>query len=294
VTDACKAIGLLVGAHLDGQLDPVKTLEVEEHLAACESCHERIALDRAIRTSLKKTVKTAAPDDVKARMLAAMAGEAARDEQRKEPSKGRGALRHWRTMLPLASAAALALAWGAASNQPVANVTSDVMRAGFGNDDLLRDFVNAHSRAYPPESTDTKQLSRYVGVPVRAPKIQNAKFVGSRLYTVHGGEAAAMLQYELRDGQRLTFFVYNPHSVRVAAPNLAPRAVGTASVRVGRIDGYSVVLTQHDGIDYAVASDLDPEQSAKIVAVVDRDPPAATATATTATASVSATGTDGN
>jgi anti-sigma factor RsiW len=272
--DACKTIGLFVGAQLDGQLDPVKTLEVEEHLAACETCAERLTLQRAIRGSLKKTVKTTAPDDVKARMLAAMAGETARVEQRDEPAPSKKPptmLRHWRTMLPLASAAALALAWGAASNQPIPNVTSDVMRAGFGNDDLLKDFVNAHSKAYPPESTDTRQLSRYVGVPVRAPHIENAKFVGSRLYTVHGGEAAAMLQYELRDGQRMTLFVYNPQSVRIAPSNLAPRTVGTAQLPAGRMNGYSVVVTQHDGVGYAAASDLDPDQSAKLVSVVDKD-----------------------
>ena len=43
------------------------------------ACRERVALDRAIRGSLKKAVKTSAPDDVRARMLAAMAGETARE-----------------------------------------------------------------------------------------------------------------------------------------------------------------------------------------------------------------------
>ena len=79
--DACKSIGLLLGAHLDGQLDPVKTLEVEEHIEACEVCRERLALDRALRGSLKKAVKTTAPSDVRARMLAAMAGENARQSR---------------------------------------------------------------------------------------------------------------------------------------------------------------------------------------------------------------------
>ena len=82
--EACKAMGLLLGAHLDGQLDPVKTLEVEDHVAACEVCRERLALDRALRGSLKKAVKVAAPDDVRARMLAAMAGESARETAREE------------------------------------------------------------------------------------------------------------------------------------------------------------------------------------------------------------------
>lgn len=288
MTDAaCSAVGRLLGTHLDGQLDTVKTLEVEEHLASCETCRERLSLDRALRGSLKKAVKTTTPDDVRARMLAAMAGAAARTEQAERPSvapapaasEGRGMLRHWRTMLPLASAAALALAWGAASNQPVAGGTADVMRAGFGNDELLRDFVAQHSRAYPPERTDpteVRQLSRYVGVPVRVPRFQpNARFLGGRLVPVHGGEAAAMLQYEVeqkdKSVQRVTVFVYNPRNVQVGGSHLAPRAVGTAEVRFGRTDGYSVAVAQHGGVGYAIASDLDPDSNANLVAVVDRD-----------------------
>jgi anti-sigma factor RsiW len=275
--DTCGTVARLLEAHLDGELDAVKTLEVEEHLAACELCRERTALDDAIRGSLKKAVKATAPDDVRARMLAAMAGEASRQKPA-APREGvdGGKLRHWRTMLPLASAAALALAWGAASNQPAPHGTSDVMRAGFGNDDLLRDFVGAHSRAYPPEQRDPAELSRYVGVPIHVPRFQNARFAGARLVTVHGGEAAAMLQYDIQaapahSAQRMTIFVYNPRNVRVRGANLAPRAVGNSEVRVGRTDGYSVAVTQHDGVGYTIASDLDPESSAKIVSVVDSE-----------------------
>ena len=82
----CKEVSLLLGAHLDGQLDAVRTLEVENHIGACELCRERLALDRALRGSLKKAVKTTAPDDVRARMLAAMAGESARQSIRESGS----------------------------------------------------------------------------------------------------------------------------------------------------------------------------------------------------------------
>lgn len=285
--DACAAVARLIEAHFDGQLDAVKTLEVEEHLAACEVCRERAALDRAIRGSLKKAVKTTAPAAMRGRMLAAMAAEGARQLQDEAGAtnrhdatpEGRGLLRHWRTMLPLASAAALTLAWTAASTQPVAHGASDVMRAGFGNEELLRDFVGAHSRAYPPEQRDPAELSRYVGVPIRVPRFQNARFAGARLVTVHGGEAAAMLQYEIQPsaheanehGQRVTIFVYNPRHVQVGGSSLAPRAVGTSEVRVGRTDGYSVAVTQHGGVGYTIASDLDPDQSAKLVSVVDNE-----------------------
>jgi anti-sigma factor RsiW len=300
--DACKPMGLLLGAHLDGQLDPLKTLEVEDHLTACEVCCERLALDRALRGSLKKAVKITAPDDVRARMLAAMAGETARQTMRDDgvdaegehsldASAGRASvaggartrpsmLRHWRTMLPIASAAALVLAWGAAGKQPVEHGMTDTMVPAGLSDDLLRDFVAQHSRPVPPEQQDPKQVrqfERYVGVPVRVPQFtQNggsARFVGGRLVPVHGGERAAMLQYEMQQGnnvQRVTVFVYDPRKIQIGGSHLAPRAVGTAEVRYGQTDGYSVAVTQQGGVGYTIASDLDPESSAKLVAVVDR------------------------
>lgn len=281
-TEACKSTGRLLGALLDGQLDPVRTLEVEDHLAACETCQERAALDRAMRGTLKKAVQTKAPDDVRARMLAAMAGESARQTRREDAEAERaerGMLRHWRTMLPVASAAALALAWGFAGNQPLAKGTPDVMRAGFGNDDLLRELVAVHSRPLSPERTDPKDvraLERDVGVPVRVPQFNhNARFVGGRVLPVRqGSERAAMLQYEIVQGggvQRVSVFIYDPRRVQIGGPNLAPRAVGTAEVHVGQANGYSVAVLQHGDVGYALASDLDPDSSAKLVAAADAE-----------------------
>jgi anti-sigma factor RsiW len=311
----CKEVSLLLGAHLDGQLDAVRTLEVENHIGACEVCRERLALDRALRGSLKKAVKTTAPDDVRGRMLAAMAGESARQSAREsgaDPTlaaetdaerdsaldasfeqRGRASsagrrrvpvamLRHWRTMLPLASAAALVMAWGAASKQPVAQGGGDTMVPAGLSDDLLRGFVAQHKHPLPPEQQDPKQVrqfERYVGVPVHVPNFpqqggQSARFVGARLLPVQGGERAAMLQYEVQQGngamQRVTVFVYDPAKVQIGGTHLAPHAVGTSEVRTGRADGYSVAVTQHGGVGYAMASDMDPESSASLMAVVDR------------------------
>ena len=303
----CKEVSLLLGAHLDGQLDAVRTLEVEDHIGACEVCRERLALDRALRGSLKKAVKTTAPDDVRARMLAAMAGESARQSVRESGSEllaetdaqrdsaldataGRASsagrrpsmLRHWRTMLPLASAAALVMAWGAASKQPVAQGSGDTMVPAGLSDDLLRGFVAQHKHPLPPEQQDPKQVrqfEQYVGVPVHVPNFpqkggQNARFVGGRILPMQGGERAAMLQYELQQGgggvQRVTVFVYDASKVQIGSAHLAPRAVGTTEIRTGRADGYSIAVTQHAGVGYAMASDMDPESSASLMAVVDR------------------------
>ena len=294
--DGCKSMGLLLGAHLDGQLDTVKTLEVEEHVTDCETCRERLALDRAMRGSIKKAVKTDAPAEMRARILASLAAESAREEARDSisassaevaastfdtpvtPSKRPTMLRHWRTMIPIASAAALVMAWGAAGKQPiVSDGASDTMVPAGLSDDLLRDIVGQHSHSLPPEQQDPKQVrqfERYVGVPVRVPHFGNAQFVGGRLVPLHGGERAAMLQYEVKQGsgtQRVTVFVYDPRKIQIGGANLEPRAIGTAEVRVGHADGYSVAVTTHGGVGYAMASDLDADDSAKLVSAVDRE-----------------------
>ncbi len=311
-TSRCSSIARLLGAHTDGQLDAARTLEVDDHLGQCETCRERTLLDRAIRGSLKKSVKaTATPNDVRARMLAAMAGQTARDLAAAStdaeadshplgtataresslnadsetndvvvPKRKPAMLRQWRTMLPLASAAAVALAWGFASRQPMAAVdTTTRAGAGFGNDELVNQFVDVHSHPLHPESADPKTVrgfEREVGVPVHVPQLEkNAHFVGGRLLPMQGGERAAMLQYEVVQPnggvQRVSVFIYDPRRVQIrSAEQLAPRAVGTAQVRVGQARGYSIAIAQHGDVGYAVTSD-DAEASAELVAAADRE-----------------------
>lgn len=296
----CSSVARLLGAHADGQLDAAKTLEVDDHLGQCETCRERVALDRSIRGSLKKAVKTDAPSDVRARMLAALAAQTAREEKRAEAAAAETApvatdvfgsievagsgrpsmLRHWRTMLPLASAAAIAMAWSFAGKQPMSVADgSPRLGAGFSNDELVNQFVDVHRRPIRPETPDPKEVrafEREVGVPVHVPQLEkNAKFVGGRLLPVQGGERAAMLQYEVAQPsggvQRVSVFIYDPRRVQIhGAEQLQPRAVGTAQVRVGRAHGYSLAVAQHGSVGYAVASDLE-DASAQYAVAADRE-----------------------
>ncbi len=197
---------------------------------------------------------------------------------RKEASK----LASWRTLVPLASAAALALVWnGVAQTPPQGTHQTDVMRAGFGHDPIA-DLVAQHSgySEVPLQTTDAKDLrgfERYVGVPVHAPQFRgkNAHLLGGRVTTVHH-ERAAMLQYELGQGkdiQRVTVFIYDPHKIQIGHDQLTPRAIGTSEVRVGRADGYSVAVRggPDAGVGYMVVSDMDPERNTELAVVTDDD-----------------------
>ena len=297
----CGSLARLLGAHADGQLDAAKTLEVDDHLGRCEACRERVALDRAMRGSLKKAVKTQAPSDVRARMLAAMAAQTARDVKRTQreqedvlspqaldssapgattPARKAPMLRHWRTLMPIASAAAVALAWGVAGTQPLAAADGAArIGAGFSNDELVNQLVDVHSRPIRPETSDLKEVrawEREVGVPIRLPRPQkNQRFLGGRLLPIQGGERAAMFEYEIEQAsggvERVTLFVFDPRRIQIrSADHLAARAVGTAQVHVGHSRGYSFAVAQHGGVGYAVASDLE-DSSAQFVASADAE-----------------------
>jgi len=262
----------MLDAYLDGVLEPGQMLDIEGHVTDCVSCRERVELDRATRASLKRSVKTSAPDSLKARALTAMRAEMAREEAR-SPEKGPGA---WRSLVPLASAAALALAFGAVGKGTPSSDSS--IHAGLG-DDLLAELVAEHSRPLPPDRTDPKDVRAFVqeqtGLAVRPMTFERAgaRLVGARVTPMHT-QRAAMLQYVIGTGdaaQRVSVFIYDPNKIHVHASELSPRTIGTAEVRVGQSQGFSVAVTQNAGVGYAVASDLDAEHSAQLAALADEN-----------------------
>ncbi len=282
----CREYARLLGAYLDGELDAGKLLEIEGHLASCEGCHERVQLDRAMRGTLKKVVKEAAREPVpgaetvadpgaamRARMAAAMAAELARGEARDASASAKdqnnrlaASVFGWKTMLPLTSAAALAVLWGS-THTPNTPIVQAIV------EDPLAELVWNHSQPLPPERTDpqaVRAFEKYVGVPVRPAQFERggAHLVGARLLPVHH-ERAAMLEYQIGQGataQRVSVFIYDPRKIQVGGSELTPRAVGTSQVRVGRNGGYSVAVTQRDGVGYTLASDLDQDRSAQLLA----------------------------
>ena len=273
----CRERARVLDSYLDGQLEASKMLELDDHVSGCETCREELGLLRAIRGSLKRVVKTAAPDALHERIAGALAGERARSKAQVE-SIAEGALpgskSSWRTMVPLATAAALALVWGAATRGVALTPTSQEARAGFG-DDLLKELVLEHTQPLPPEATDLKairSLERYVGVPVHAGGFERAgaHLVGGRIVPLHA-QRAAMLQYVMDDARRVSVLVYDAEKIQIGAEELAPRAVGNAEVRVGRQKGYSVAATERAGEGYLLVSNLDPDKSAQLAAMAYDD-----------------------
>jgi len=280
----CRDRARMLGSYLDGELEAAKLLEIDEHVGECETCREETQLLRAMRGSLKRVVRTAAPAGLRDRIGVAMTAERVREDARTDAEvNALGAkaplvsLSSWRTMVPLATAAALALMWGAATRGTQGASTE--ARAGFG-DDLLAELVAEHSSPLPLEAKDpdaVRGLERYVGVPLHPSSFErpglNARLVGARVVPLHA-QRAAMLQYVVGTGddmRRVSVIVYDAQKIQIGTANLSPRAVGTAEVRVGREKGYSVASTERAGVGYLVAGDLDPDRSAQLAAMVYDD-----------------------
>jgi anti-sigma factor RsiW len=272
----------MLGSYLDGELEAARLIEMDEHVGVCEACREAVLLLRAMRGSLKQVIRGAAPEGLRSRIENAMMAERARTASAgvEGPLAGAplGGLGSWKTVVPVAAAAAIALIWGATARvTPVASRDSREAKAGLG-DELLQELVAEHSQPLPPEATNAEAvrgLARWVGVPVRPASFERAgaHLVGGRVMSLRP-ERAAMMQFIVGVGdaaRRVSVYVYDAQKMQVGTANLAPRSVGTAEVRVGREKGYSVAATQREGVGYLLASDLDPEQTAQFAAMVYDD-----------------------
>ncbi len=196
----------------------------------------------------------------------------------------------WRTMsVAVAGAAAIAVVFSAppksligrqlvGAKRAMQAMRSTNVRAAAIGSELVADLIAQHARPLPPERTDpreVRELEQYVGVPVLPARFQRggARFVGGRVLTLHQ-ERAAMLQYEIGSGteaRRVSVFVYDPRRIQIDEAELTPRggeAEGATKMRVGHAQGYALAVTESEGVGYALATDMDPENSTQFAAFV--------------------------
>jgi anti-sigma factor RsiW len=297
----CARLDRWLTAFLDDELDAVHVLEVEEHLGACEPCRERVALDRAVRSSLR-AMRPVAPTSLRQRAAAALLAErtvresaaTSGDPSRQEEAPvGDGAIEpsapastrsgpklvRLRHVAPLAVAAAVALVAGGAAfrareTERAARVndlhpTTAHMASTF--DRFLDELVDAHMQPPPPEVTDDDGLTKlnpFIGVRVSRPELTalGARYLGARMHH----RQAAMLQYAVGDRRRVTLYVFDPARVPVDASRLKPRVVENKHLYLGHVRGYAVAASERDGVGYALASDLSDQETEKAIVMAAR------------------------
>jgi mycothiol system anti-sigma-R factor len=153
---------------------------------------------------------------------------------------------------------------------PVVEASTVNASTVMGLDGLVEDMVSLHAQPLPPEVTqqdEVRKFDPFVGVPVEAPKLQTfgAKWLGGRVLPLRDSRAA-MLQYTIAGGHRVTVYVYDPRRVKSSeSRTLQPRMVRNSAVMVGNVRGYNVAATERKGVGYALATDLDEPESLELV-----------------------------
>jgi anti-sigma factor RsiW len=277
VSASCRAVTCLLEGYLDGELEPSQVLEVEMHALDCRTCTERMMLDRAIRAGVRRgqaalALSSSLHDRVKASIIAEKNRPSFASVGTPRPA------RRWH-MAAVSVAALFAVLPFSRSTQVQRIVsrgpqTQDVQAASIGLDTLVDQFVDWHSRPLPPEITNANDMpgfEPYVGVPVKAPPLQpfGAHLVGGRILPLPIRDlqkVAAMLQYTLQNGHRISVYVYDPRRVVANPSHLRPWGAASTSepVYVGSVRGYTVATAQRQGVGYAVASDLDDDENAEL------------------------------
>lgn len=287
-------------AYVDGELSADHSAELEAHIARCGECFEQVEQHRAVRLSLRRTSTSKACGSFRERMAAVVASEAAcspvaeahhhesgplpRDLRQAPPRDPK--LIPLRQVMVLAAAAGVVFAVGmsrgtqqdGAENEPGhARMASPASLITAGIDDFIDDLVDMHASPLPPETTtNPEELSRFdpfVGVPVRRPALPSfqplgaVRYDGARMHTIRG-KRAALLLYTVQGGHRATMYVFDAQTVPLQRTRLQPRVVKEHPVYVGNVRGYSFAATERAGVGYALATDLDDDTSAKLVAAV--------------------------
>jgi anti-sigma factor (TIGR02949 family) len=272
----CHEVLRSLSTYVDGELAPSEMLTVEEHIEGCCECADRVKFERAVRKATHDAVSAErAPDALRARMALVLAQE----RQAQQPSSWNAPkddvlsvsprMLSWRVVGPLAAAAVLSLVVGsiARRTEPTQAASTSVGSAAglMSLDTFLEEVVDQHAHPLPPETTnptDVAKFDQFVGVPVRPVNFQraNGTLLGARMVPIRQSRAA-MLQYVMTNGHRVSVYVYNPAAVRmVASPRLRERKAENGPMYVGLVRGYSVAATDRRGVGYALASDLDEQE----------------------------------
>lgn len=272
----CRHFVALLEPFRDGELSPADVVEVEAHLDECEPCAERLRLGEALRVSLREQVRAAAPvsSAFEDRIRMALSAEREREERLSTPPDVHSRTLTWRGIMPIAAAAAVVMVWAASANNRTTDsgmvAKGDIASTPASVEKLIDDLVANHQRSVPQftEPTVLPQLESEVGVPLRAPNFKQfgGYFEGVGVVPVNN-QRAASLRYRL-SGHKLTVYVYDASRMPVRT-TLQERVVRNAPVYVGSRHGVSIAATERsNGIGYAIATDLNNDESAELVASI--------------------------
>lgn len=264
----CRVVQKHLSAYVDGELEPSRMLEVEQHLGACSDCELARSCITALRREVRaRLVAPPAPAQLRARVTRALAAIEIQDAS--APSHT------WSIVLSVAASVLLVAGSLVGTDRKIesAGIVTPL--------DIVKDVVDRHKDELPAEIA-TKEPQRAtswfrdkVGFRVRSVEFAEPKvhFTGARMSQV-GAQQAAKLYYNV-DESRLTLVMFKapPPLTEALSNSRGLERFGAHRVRVGGRDvtyhtlqGYTVPMLQDHGIVYAFAGDLDQGSLLHLVA----------------------------
>ena len=234
----CRDVLDLVHAHIDGELDLVKSLEIEQHLAGCAACKVRYdGLRESAAAARALASYHIAPQGLRARIAAVPP-----DEPRRAP----GAM-PW-DWLRRAAPYALSLVL-------VAAIVPLLMRPD-ADERLAQEVVAGHVRSLLAEHlTDVASSDQHTVKPWMAGKMDFSppvKDLGAQGYALAGG------RLDYLDDRGVVALVYK-RGQHVINLFIWPSA-GTSALRQTSLRGFNLAHFAEAGMGYWAVSDLNPEE----------------------------------
>ena len=267
---ACEDKGLLLHAYLDGELDLVHSLELEEHLKACAGCARKLEHERTLKGALRAAaLYHRSPRALGERVRAAVASETSESTNEKV---GAGAIVPWpgirssgerRSRLEIwIGIAAVVLVALAVSYRLI---SSSFIRSG--NDLIAQEVVAGHIRSMQPghlfdvQSSDQHTVKPWFdgkldfAPPVRDFTDQGFALIGGRLDYI-GNHSVGALIYQRRK-HVINVFIWPESS------GDSTHTPGYESQRA--LNGYNLVGWRQDAMYLWAVSDLNAEELHQLV-----------------------------